>query len=70
MQEIMSTVEILSAAIHRIQLVKQIPDDLSQLPQFETVQCSVLDLCAAIVEYLALAIKNFKSSFQSSFLVK
>jgi hypothetical protein len=66
----MSAIEVLSAAIHRIQLVKQIPDDLSELPQFETVRCSILDLSAAIVEYLALAIKYFKSSFQSWFPTK
>lgn len=48
-------------AIHRIQLTTEFPAELPP-SQIENVHCSALDLCAAIMEYIAIAIKLLSKS--------
>jgi hypothetical protein len=55
------TVEKLSGSLQRIALVKKLPKDLD-VYQLENVRNSALNLCAVIIEYLALAIKQLISS--------
>jgi VanZ family protein len=62
----MSTIETLSGAINRIKLVKQLPTDMPDTSQLENVRTAALDLCAAIISYLAIGIQSLKSSFKST----
>ena len=54
-------IEKLCGSLQRIALVKKLPEDLD-VYQLENVRNSALNLCATIIEYLALAIKQLTSS--------
>ena len=59
-EEIIETIEMLSTDIHRIRLVKNFPQNVAEA-QLENVNCAALRLSAAVMEYLAMAIKQLKS---------
>jgi hypothetical protein len=62
----MSTIETLSGAINRIKMVKELPTDMPDTSQIENVRTAALDLCAGIVNYLAIGIQSLKNSFSST----
>jgi hypothetical protein len=49
-------------AMHRIQLISEVPANLPT-SQLENVRYAALELCTAIMEYVALAIKLLKKPF-------
>lgn len=50
--------------MNRIHLLQSLPQDMKK-EQLKNVQCASLNLCAAILNYIAVAVRHVKSSFQS-----
>jgi len=61
-KEVDETLGILLIALHRIQLTKTFSVELG-IPQMETALCAGLELCAAVMEYLAVGIKGLRRKF-------
>ena len=55
--EIVETLQFLLTTLRRIQLTNRFPPHI-RLPQFETAECCALNLSAAIIDYLAIAIEH------------
>jgi hypothetical protein len=53
-----------STSVSRIHLLKSLPKDMDKM-QLAKVQCASLNLCAAILKYLTVALQYLNSSFQS-----
>jgi hypothetical protein len=58
-KEIDESLDALLSRIHRIQLTADIPKGIVGR-QHEAVQDAALNLCAAVMEYLAVAIKQLR----------
>lgn len=60
-KEIDDTISFLSSAVNRVQLIKDIPDNVA-VTQMEAVECAAISLFSTIMEYLAIAIRHLKQS--------
>jgi hypothetical protein len=62
-KEVDETLGILLIALHRIQLTGTFSVELGIRSQMETAHCAGLELCAAVMEYLTVAIKSLRRKF-------
>ena len=67
-EEIDETLQFLLSTVRRVQLTNRFPAHI-RLPQFELVECCALNLSAAIVDYLAIAIEHLCTPLSSKYTI-